>query len=75
MFQFRSDEVFPFPCPNCGHKIEKTVGWLKANTRLRCPNCETNIWYYPETFARALDEAERAINDFGRDIRFGKQPP
>lgn len=75
MFHFSDDDLFPFPCPRCGEKLEKSVGWLKSNTTLRCPECDIIIWYHPETFQRALDDAERAINDFGRDIRFGKQEP
>ena len=75
MFHFSDDDLFPFPCPGCGEKLEKSVGWLKTNTRLKCPECERNVWFYNETFLRALDQAERAINDFGRDIRFGKDEP
>jgi hypothetical protein len=26
----------PFPCPNCGTKIETTVGWLQHNNRIDC---------------------------------------
>lgn len=64
MFSFSDEDIFPFPCPRCGEVIKPSVGELKAATRLRCPECQVMVWYYPETLLRALDDVERAINKF-----------
>lgn len=72
MFKFQDTDIFPFPCPKCGEKLSKPVGWLKQNARLTCDGCETKAWFHQEDFLRALKQAERAINDFGRSIQYGQ---
>ena len=68
MFKFSDDDLFPFPCPRCGDKLLKQIGWLKQNTRVHCYGCDTNSLFHKENFLRALQQAERAIDDFGQDI-------
>jgi hypothetical protein len=72
-FKFSDDDVFPFACPNCGAKIEETIGQLKQDSVVRCSHCDVNAWFFPETLARAVGETERAIDDFAADIQVGKQ--
>ena len=30
------DQSIPFPCPNCGTEIQKTVGWFLRNDHIGC---------------------------------------
>lgn len=72
-FKFSDEDVFPFACPGCGEKIEETIGRLKRESIVRCSSCDINAWFYPETLARAVGEAERTIADFTSDIQVGKK--
>jgi len=71
-FKFSDNDMFPFSCPACGERIEETIGRLKQDQVVRCSHCGINAWFYPETLARAVGEAERAANDFAGDIQLGK---
>jgi endogenous inhibitor of DNA gyrase (YacG/DUF329 family) len=72
-YKLSDDDVFPFACPGCGQKIEETIGRLKGDCVVRCSNCDISAWFYPETLARAVGEAERTIYDFASDIQIGKK--
>jgi len=30
------DHCIPFPCPNCGAEIRKTIGWFLRNDHIGC---------------------------------------
>ena len=30
------DHCIPFPCPNCGTEIRKTIGWFLRNDHIGC---------------------------------------
>jgi len=30
------DATVPIPCPTCGEKTEKSLGWLKTNDHFTC---------------------------------------
>jgi hypothetical protein len=62
----------PIHCPKCGARIEKTVGWLRANDRLVCP-CGTTSYLEPteviaavETLLGALRRIVKPAPDAGK---------
>ncbi len=63
-----------FTCPQCGEHISKTLGWLKTNSRTRCPasGCGTNIWYYPKELAGVIKELEDRFDLLRSKFRVGK---
>ena len=36
MAGFLDNQSIEIPCPDCGHKTAKTVGWIKANKKFIC---------------------------------------
>lgn len=55
------------PCPQCGKKHKKTVGWLKTNKRIAC-GCGGNVTVDPSRFRREIAKAERDLANFSRNI-------
>ncbi len=58
------DATVPIPCPACGQKTEKSLGWLKANDHFTC-GCGTTVNVNGEEFVgkieSAIDELKRRI--------------
>jgi peptide subunit release factor 1 (eRF1) len=52
-------------CPKCGKKIEKTVGWFKADGR-SCPFCHQT--FDTTQFRRDIEEAEASTEKTLQDI-------
>jgi len=69
---FEDDDEWPVRCPSCGDTTRKQIGWLMANTRLRCGGCGAVLGYYRERMARDLDDAHRAVDSFSRGLRIEK---
>lgn len=63
------DEAFPITCPSCGNHFQESVGRMRAQTRVRCPECAINLCYYPEDLARALEEMDSVRTRFIRNVR------
>jgi DNA-directed RNA polymerase subunit RPC12/RpoP len=53
--KFESDSISGLKCPNCGRKIEATVGRLRLGDN-SCSHCETK--FDSDKLNRALDLAE-----------------
>lgn len=61
------------PCPGCGHKSEKSLGWLNANDHFLCQGCGRNIQLNTEELRAALKSADKSLADFTRSlIKLGK---
>ena len=46
----------------------RVIGWLKANTSVRCPDCKAVNTYRAEEFGLALAEAKKGGLDPWRDM-------
>jgi transcription elongation factor Elf1 len=57
-----------FQCPNCGHDLRQTVGWLKANEHMACPGCGVGINIDTNRSANAADEIQKAIDKVPPEI-------
>lgn len=69
MSRLKNNDRFPFFCAGCGEDLKKTIGWMKAHTKAKCPGCGTNTYFYKTTLERTLEEFEQAISDFARHAR------
>jgi hypothetical protein len=54
-------------CPQCGHKHQKTIGWLKANDNFACV-CGINIVLDTDEFVKSLREIDDALDRIPRNI-------
>lgn len=57
---------WPLKCPDCLHEFEENVGWLKANSMIRCPACKVALGYEPNEFLRALNKPRPGIYDLSQ---------
>jgi len=64
--KFDSDSNSGLKCPNCGHKIEATVGRLRLGDN-SCSHCRTK--FDNEKLNRALDLAEGDTKNARQKIR------
>lgn len=58
------------PClgSSCSKKIKKTIGWMKRNTQLTCPSCQTVMDLQSDQFRREVAKAEAALADFMKSV-------
>ena len=67
MLESQSIEV---PCPQCGKKAKKTIGWIKAHSEYTCAGCNNTVKLDRNKFLREIEKAEKSIRDltkgFGR---------
>lgn len=62
------------PCPKCGHKNRKALGWLRDHTQIICAGCGVEITLENEKLRSGLDQADKAMEEVRRTIRdFGKK--
>lgn len=62
------------PCPSCGHKIKKSIGWLQSHDNLTCGGCRKVIKIEGGSDFRdamrevdaSLDELTESFKNFGR---------
>ena len=54
-------EKIETPCPNCGHKISKEIGWLKRNKTIDCPNCKKGFGIDTRKMVEGIDSASRSL--------------
>jgi hypothetical protein len=65
---FLDDQTVEIPCPGCGEKAAKTIGWLKNHSHYSC-GCGANITLESEQFRSGLAEAERSFTELERTIK------
>lgn len=57
------------PCPQCGQKVEKSVGWIKANDSYVCPGCSGLVSLDKQGLIAGLNSADKALDAFRKSIR------
>jgi predicted RNA-binding Zn-ribbon protein involved in translation (DUF1610 family) len=50
-----------FQCPNCGADLQQTIGRLKANEHMTCPDCQIGINIDTNMLANATNEIHKAL--------------
>ncbi len=63
------DQKIGVPCPECGHKTQKTIGWLKTHDKLTCAGCGSNVVIDSEKLFSGIKEAEKTVAKFRKSIR------
>ncbi len=56
------------PCPNCGEKVEETIGRLKTDPNLTC-GCGAVIQVDAKDLRSGIDQIERSLNELRRTFR------
>jgi hypothetical protein len=54
----------PIPCPNCGHSIDKTIGWFRSNDKLACSECCFIACLDTRRLKQALIQVDAALDRF-----------
>lgn len=62
-----SNEI-KFQCPNRGHDLQQTIGWLKTNEHMTCPGCNIGINIDTNRLAKATEEIQRAMEKIPAEI-------
>ncbi len=59
------DQYLELECPKCGHKFEKTLGWLDRNRKFKCPtNCGGTFEYS----GSEISDIRKRLEQLGKDI-------
>ena len=64
-----NDHSINIPCPQCGQKTAKTLGWIKAHTDFMCAGCGRLITLDRDQLIGELRKVEKSISEFGRQFR------
>ena len=59
----------PFDCPECGQQLSFRIGYLKTSPDVLCPSCDVIIRIDANHLRRTVDEANKAVDDFRKNIR------
>ncbi|WP_152539987.1 hypothetical protein [Afipia sp. P52-10] len=57
------DASVEIPCPGCGHKHEKTLGWLKDVKEFTCDGCGAMVAVENAELRASLDGLDKAWGD------------
>jgi len=65
--------IVTIPCPNCGEKIDETIGRLKQDPKIPCPGCGKVLAIDAQQFRDVEKGVEKSLDDFRRTLgKFGK---
>ncbi len=71
MFDKRALDI---PCPQCGHKTQKSVAWLRDNSDFTCVGCGRDIHLEADQFRSGIKRAESQIAAMLRNLgKIGKR--
>lgn len=62
------DPLLPFPCPNCGQEIAKSLGWLTTENKVTCPGCGSLIHLKTDEPGTGLQSMDDAIANILRGV-------
>ncbi len=66
-------KTISIPCPNCGEKVDETIGRLKENPKIPCPGCGKILAINADKLAEGTEAAQKSIDNFKRSLgKFGK---
>ena len=64
-------ELLIIHCAKCGEDFQKEFGWLKERNSIRCPECDTNLWYYTKAL---LADVESIANARAKLVTYTRPP-
>lgn len=65
-YRLPRNRSFGLKCPNCGKKVQQTIGGLESKAGFTCPHCKRVV---RANNVSAFKEHEKALNDFRRRLR------
>ena len=57
------------PCPGCGHKNRKTVGWIKLHSRMTCAGCGRDVILDSSDFRRGMRNVDTQLDKLSKTFR------
>ena len=65
------DRIMAIKCsdPECRHMTVKTIGWIRRNSNVQCPDCGSNIDFTAEPFLTRLKNFEDEYRKFLKTFR------
>ena len=60
--------LIPIPCGDRGNRIEKTIGWIKNNTKHWCPHCHVEIDLSTKPYRDGITNIDRAVSQLQKAI-------
>lgn len=64
---FFDSQSIEIPCPKCGAKHPKTIGWIKANDKIVC-GCGATLDLEKSQFVGELGKVEDELNALPKNI-------
>ena len=61
------NQSIDIPCPDCGHKVAKTIAWLKTHRDFTC-RCGARVSLDPSQLRGQIAKVDRAFDDFKRTM-------
>lgn len=56
------------PCGNCGHEVRVSIGRLKQDGFVDCPECSQRTEVDTNPFEKQIAELNKSLGKFGRDL-------
>lgn len=57
------------PCPNCAHKIKRSLAWLEGDPQFVCENCGRTVQINAADFRKGLDQVDASVERLRQAIR------
>lgn len=71
---FLDSAQIDIPCPGCGGKTTKSIGFLTSNNQMDCSSCGETIRLDTSDLKRGIGDADRQLDELKRTIRkIGRQ--
>ncbi|CAM5194630.1 Transposase OS=Bosea thiooxidans OX=53254 GN=SAMN05660750_03320 PE=4 SV=1 [Bosea thiooxidans] len=62
------------PCPDCGQKHTKTIGWIQTHDQFTCERCGERIHLDHDHLLAGLEKLDKTIADLRKSLgSFGKK--
>jgi transposase-like protein len=68
MAGYFDDATIDLPCPQCGKKTKKSIGWIKNHANFTCRGCKSVIDLSSKQFQREIAKAERLLDNLGKKL-------
>lgn len=65
---FLDDVAIDIPCPNCGCKHSKTIGWINRNSLIRCRGCGISVRLDVSQLRQEMRKIDKSFKDLQREF-------
>lgn len=64
MTSMLDNQRLSLPCPNCGHLIDKSIGWFRGHNKLTCSHCDFSACLDTRRLKQALRKVDVELDNF-----------